>query len=83
MNRVATPELFLYSNADYYLPDHYLENTVLAIRKNVAAPFRAVKFEGSAHVAHLRNHYKAYKDEILGFVTHARHKKGRRNSRHA
>ena len=66
--RVATPELFLYSNNDFYLPLHYLENTVLALRQKVGAPFRAVKFEGSPHVAHLRNHNKMYTEEILRFV---------------
>ena len=68
-NRSATPELFLYSNTDFYLPHQYLENTVLEMRQNVGAPFHAVKFKGSAHVAHLRNHYKSYLDEIIGFVT--------------
>jgi len=69
MNRVATPELFLYSNSDYYLPHQYLEKTVLAKRRDVGTPFRAVMFKGSAHVAHLRNHSKAYKEEITKFVT--------------
>merc|ERR1739838_213152 len=69
MNRVAAPELFLYSNSDYYLPHQYLEKTVLAKRQDVGTPFRAVMFKGSAHVAHLRNHSKAYTEEITKFVT--------------
>jgi len=68
-NRAATPELFLYSNTDFYMPMHYMENTVLASRKKVGAPFRVVKFEGSPHVGHLRNHKKVYTNEILEFVT--------------
>ena len=54
---------------DFYLPLHYLQNTVLALRQKVGAPFRAVKFEGSPHVVHLRNHNKVNTEEILGFVT--------------
>jgi len=69
LTRGSTSELFLYSNTDYYLPYKYLENTVLARRQEAGTAFRAVKFKGSAHVAHLRNHYKAYAEEITGFVT--------------
>ena len=68
-NRASTPELFLYSDTDFYLPYHYMENTVLAMRQSVGAPFRKVIFKGSAHVAHLRNHYKSYIAEIHEFVT--------------
>jgi len=69
LSKIGTQELFLYSNNDYYLQYQYLENTVLTLRENMGAPYRAVKFEGSPHVAHLRNHKKAYTEEIVGFVT--------------
>jgi len=68
-HRVGMPELFLYSNKDYYLSHNYLEDTVLTLRQKLGAPFRAIKFEGSPHVAHLRNHNKVYTDEIISFVT--------------
>lgn len=63
-----TPELFLYSNNDYYLSSHYLENFILELRYKIGSPFRAVKFHGSPHVAHLRYHQKQYSEEIEAFI---------------
>ena len=63
------PELFLYSDKDFYLPTAYLEQEVLAPREIVGANFAAVKFSGSPHVAHLKHHKKKYKEEVIAFIT--------------
>ena len=61
-------ELFLYSNADFYLPYRYLEQTALAARDEEGAEYTAVKFTGSAHVAHLRKHKEEYTRHIRQFI---------------
>ena len=63
------PELFLYSDKDFYLPHTYLEQEVLAPRQKVGTNFTAVKFHGSSHVAHLKHHKKQYKKEVIAFVS--------------
>jgi len=68
LERRRTPELFLYSNNDYYLSYHYLEQMVLGVRERLGAPFRAVRFDGSPHVGHLRYHRHQYTQEIQAFV---------------
>jgi len=52
--RPRTPELFLYSTSDYYLSHQYLESAVLGLRVRAGTPYRAVRFEDSPHVGHLR-----------------------------
>lgn len=61
------PELFLYSNKDFYLSKSYLERKVISLRSERASS-TAVLFPGSAHVAHLRKHKKAYKNQVTKFV---------------
>ena len=61
-------ELFIYSNSDYYLPAKYLEHQVLAPRVTEGVEFSAVKFQGSAHVAHLRKHKEKYKKHVRRFI---------------
>ena len=41
---------------------------VLELRYKIGSPFRAVKFHGSPHVAHLRYHQKQYSEEIEAFL---------------
>jgi len=67
-SRKMIPELFLYSNNDYYLSFQYLETMVLDIRQRTKSPFRAVRFSGSPHVAHLRHFSVKYKQEIADFL---------------
>jgi len=67
-NFPSIPELFLYSNRDFYLPQAYLEREVLKARKHVGADFTAVKFKGSPHVAHLRYFQEDYRKEVLSFI---------------
>jgi len=67
-NFPSIPELFLYSNRDFYLPQAYLEREVLKSRKQVGADFTAVKFKGSPHVAHLRYFKEDYRKEVLSFI---------------
>ena len=64
----AVSELFLYSNSDYYLPARYLEQTALAARDAESASYTAVKFSGSAHVAHLRKHKEEYRRHVRQFI---------------
>lgn len=64
----SVSELFLYSNADFYLPYRYLEQTALAARDEEGAEYTAVKFTGSAHVAHLRMHKEEYTRHIRQFI---------------
>ena len=64
----AVSELFLYSDLDYYLPARYLEQTVLAARDAESASYTAVKFSGSAHVAHLRKHKDEYRRHVRQFI---------------
>lgn len=66
--RPGTPELFLYSNNDYYLSYQYLERNVLDLRSKVVSPFKAVKFNGSPHVGHLRYNKQQYTDEVTAFI---------------
>ena len=67
-NFPSVPELFIYSNKDYYLPFSYLEKEVLEPRKKVGANFTAVKFKGSAHVAHIRHFREEYQTQVLSFL---------------
>jgi len=62
------PELFLYSDKDFYLPYKYLEEKVLAPRREKYARARAVKFVGSSHVAHLKYHKQKYVKTVLSFI---------------
>jgi len=67
-NYPSIPELFLYSNRDYYLPAAYLEQEALKPRQEFGSDFNAVRFNGSSHVAHLRNFKDQYQREVLGFT---------------
>ena len=67
-NFPSIPELFIYSNRDFYLPSSYLEREVLEPRKKVGADFTAVRFKGSSHVAHLRYFKEEYRREVLSFI---------------
>lgn len=62
----STPELFLYSKKDFYLPYKYLEDVVLASRKN--REFKSVCFPTSPHVAHFRYFPKEYAKHVQTFV---------------
>ena len=64
----SVSELFMYSNTDYYLPANYLEKTALAARDKDGVEYLAVKFTGSAHVAHLRKHKEEYTRHIRQFI---------------
>ena len=68
----AVSELFLYSNSDFYLPARYLEQTVLAARDAKGTSYTAVKFSGSAHVAHLRKHKAEYRRHVRQFIDTAK-----------
>lgn len=62
------PELFIYSKSDAYLPYEYLENKVLAPRKEVGRDFRTKFWVKSPHVAHLRANPGDYEKAVLDFV---------------
>jgi len=62
------PELFLYSNSDFYVGAKYIENEILARRKKDGADFSAKKFRGSAHVQHYRKHRKQYEEAVTEFL---------------
>jgi len=62
------PELFLYSNSDFYLKHKYLETQVLARRRKAGANFQAVRFRGSAHVQHYRKHRAEYEGAVQAFL---------------
>jgi hypothetical protein len=62
------PELFIYSKSDAYLPYKYLEEKVLAPRKEVGRDFRTKCWVKSPHVAHLRANPGEYEDAVLDFV---------------
>ena len=62
------PELFLYSNKDFYLPAKYLEHTALAARDAAGAEYTAVKFRGSGHVSHLRKHPAEYERHVRRLI---------------
>jgi len=64
----SVSELFLYSNSDYYVSSKYLENIVLAPRDNDGCQYKAFKFTGSKHVAHLRKHKKEYVNQVRSFI---------------
>jgi len=61
-------ELFLYSNADFYLPQKYLETQVLDKRRRDGARFSATRFSGSAHVQHYRKHPEQYEAAVATFL---------------
>jgi len=61
-------ELFLYSNADFYLPHKYLETQVLDKRRRDGARFSATRFHGSAHVQHYRKHPEQYEAAVSTFL---------------
>jgi len=61
-----TPELFIYSDADFYLPSAYLEKEVLPLREGKDC--RIVKFAGSQHVCHLKQHKAEYTKQVHDFV---------------
>ena len=61
------PELFIYSKSDAYLPYEYLENKVLAPRKEVGRDFRTKFWVKSPHVAHLRANPGDYEKAVLDF----------------
>jgi len=63
------PELFLYSNSDFYLPQKYLEKEVLERRRgrNERELF-VKKFQKSPHVGHLRRYKADYTDAIHDFL---------------
>ena len=62
------PEMFLYSNKDFYLKDTYLEQTALAQREAKGSAFTAFKFKDSAHVMHLKEDPDMYKKKIKEIV---------------
>jgi len=65
------PELFLYSNRDFYLNHKYLESQVLQRRRKEGANFQAVRFRGSAHVQHYRKNKIEYEDAVKSFLRKA------------
>jgi len=64
----GVPELFLYSNGDFYLPHKYLEREVLDKRRRRGVPFSATRFQGSAHVQHYRKHPAQYEAAVQQFM---------------
>jgi len=64
----GVPEMFMYSNLDFYLRPKYLEKTALAPRRDAGAVFTAVKFDWSLHVSHLRKYPAPYNRHIQQFV---------------
>jgi len=65
------PELFLYSNSDFYLNHKYLETQVLARRRNHGANFSTKRFRGSAHVQHYRKNKAEYEAAVSNFLRSA------------
>ena len=45
------------------------------LRSKVVSPFKAVKFNGSPHVGHLRYNKQQYTDEVTAFVNDGKMKK--------
>jgi len=68
VENVDWPELFLYSNRDYYLPAQFIEAAIAARKQHASHSISAVNFKGSGHVAHLRKHKKAYHEAVLNFM---------------
>ena len=64
----SVPEMFLYSNKDFYLKADYMEKNVLSLREIEGSQYKAFKFTGSKHVAHLRMHKKEYINQIQNFI---------------
>jgi hypothetical protein len=62
------PELFIYSKNDWYLPYQYLEDVVLAKRKEIGRDFRTLSWDKSAHVEHIRKHGKDYSKAVHKFL---------------
>jgi len=61
-----TPELFLYSKTDFYLPWRYLEEEVLSLREGRDS--KAVRWDKSSHVSHYKTHKQEYANHVLDFV---------------
>jgi len=62
------PELFLYSNKDYYVSAKYLEREVMDRRRKAGKPFTAVRFQGTRHVQHYRKHKDQYEAVVTEFL---------------
>ena len=60
--------MFLYSNKDFYLKADYMEKNVLSLREIEGSQYKAFKFTGSKHVAHLRMHKKEYTNQVQNFI---------------
>merc|ERR1712080_494872 len=62
------PELFLYSNKDFYVSAKYLEREVIDRRRKQGKPFTAVRFQGFRHVQHYRKHKDQYEAAVTEFL---------------
>ena len=58
------------TNSDkwYINVDRLYLNIFSDLRSKVVSPFKAVKFNGSAHVGHLRYNKQQYTDEVTAFI---------------
>lgn len=63
------PELFLYSNKDFYVSAKYLEKEVIDRRREAGSNFSAVRFQGSHHVQHYRKHKDQYEAAVKDFLS--------------
>jgi len=62
------PELFLYSNSDFYVPSTFIEEKVIAEHAKAGRDITAKRWEKSAHVCHLKKHRVDYEDTIHRFL---------------
>merc|ERR1712226_814205 len=62
------PELFLYSNKDFYVSANYLEREVISRRRKEGSDFTAVRFQGTRHVQHYRKHKVQYEAAVRDFL---------------
>ena len=57
----------------FLVHSHYISlHICLDLRRKVGSPFKAVKFNGSPHVGHLRYHKKKYTEEVIAFINNGK-----------
>lgn len=62
------PELFVYSTIDNLTACEFVESVVAARRAIAGHDVKAVNFETSPHVGHLRAHPVRYREELRGWL---------------
>ena len=62
------PELFLYSDRDWLIPPHHIEDFIRCRRGQHGSTIEAHRFSDSAHVAHFRTHPEEYSLAVSEFI---------------